>query len=134
MKLDLGDDLVRLRSDIWVDAFRRRCEKLGGYVTLRRRGAQDAGSIFLCVAQPERKVDVYGPAPQSAYIREGMSRKFVRINVEPWTMLEVDPFLDRQLRYDPDIWILDVDDARGRHFLLDDEIFEERAPVAQLQV
>ena len=120
---------MRLRSDIWVDAYRRRCEALGGFVTLRRKGAQEAGAIFLCVSQPDRSVNVYGPAPQSAYAETGMSCKFMRHNQEPWTMLDLDPFLDKQIRFDPDLWIVDVEDGRGRHFLLDDELYQEPAPV-----
>ena len=117
--------MVRLRSDIWVDAYRRRCEKLGGFVTLRRRGASEAGAIFLCVSRADRCVDVYGPAPQSAYAHEGMSRKFMRLNRDPWTLLDSEPFLDKQLRFDPDLWILDIDDGRGRHFLLEDELYQD---------
>ena len=30
--------LTRLRSDIWVDAYRRRAEIAGGYVTIRAAG------------------------------------------------------------------------------------------------
>ena len=37
--------LTRLRSDIWVDAYRRRVEIAGGYVTIRQRGATEAGAI-----------------------------------------------------------------------------------------
>ena len=124
---------MRLRSDIWVDAYRRRCEKHGGFVTLRRRGASEAGAIFLCVSRADRTVDVYGPAPQSAYAHEGMSRKFLRLNREPWTLLDIEPFLDKQMRFDPDLWILDIDDGRGRHFLLDDELYSDDALVAQRQ-
>jgi hypothetical protein len=118
---------VRLRSDIWVDAYRRRCEQLGGFVTLRRRGGREAGAIFLCLSRNDRSLVVYGPAPQSAYAHEGMSRKFVRLNQEPWTVLELEPFLDKQIRFDPDLWVLDIEDGRGRHFLLDDELFVDKA-------
>ena len=116
---------MRLRSDIWVDAYRRRCEKLGGFVTLRRRGASEAGAIFLCVSGPDRLLDLYGPAPQTAYAHAGMSRKFLRLNREPWTALDLEPYLDKQLRFDPDLWLLDIDDTRKRHFLLDDELYRE---------
>ena len=53
----------------------------------------------------------------------------MRHNQEPWTMLDLEPFLDKQIRFDPDLWIVDVEDGRGRHFLLDDELYQEPAPV-----
>jgi hypothetical protein len=77
------------------------------------------------VSGPDRLLDLYGPAPQTAYAHAGMSRKFLRLNREPWTALDLDPYLDKQLRFDPDLWLLDIDDTRKRHFLLDDELYRE---------
>jgi hypothetical protein len=37
---------------------------------------------------------------------------------------EADAYLVRQLKFDPDIWVIEVEDARGRHFL-DDHLCEE---------
>jgi len=33
----------------------------------------------------------------------------------------VQTMLDKQKRFDPDLWLVDVDDREGRHFLREDE-------------
>ena len=113
--------LTRLRSDIWVDAYRRRVEIEGGYVTIRQRGAAEAGAIFLIVTNSRGGSRLYGPAPQSLYDEGATSRRFIALNAEDWDGLQVQTMLDKQRRFDPDLWLVDVDDRDGRHFLLDDE-------------
>jgi hypothetical protein len=38
---------------------------------------------------------------------------------ESATEAECDQYLSRQLEFDPDIWVVVVEDRRGRHFLDD---------------
>jgi hypothetical protein len=38
---------MRLKSAIWVAAYIRRCNLEGAFATLRRRGAEEAGAIFV---------------------------------------------------------------------------------------
>ena len=35
------------------------------------------------------------------------------------TAAEVDAYLSRQLDFDPDVWVVEVEDRQGRHFLDD---------------
>jgi hypothetical protein len=30
---------------------------------------------------------------------------------------DIEAYLARQFRYDPDVWVIEVDDRAGRHFL-----------------
>jgi hypothetical protein len=38
---------MRLKSGIWIAAYLRRCQVEGVVAVLRRRGAEDAGAIFV---------------------------------------------------------------------------------------
>ena len=38
---------------------------------------------------------------------------------EPAPETEADAYLERQIDFDPDIWIVSVEDRQGRHFLED---------------
>ena len=64
---------------------------------------------------------LYGPAPQSLYDEGATSRRFIALNTENWDALQVQTMLDKQKRFDPDLWLVDVDDREGRHFLREDE-------------
>ena len=57
----------RLRTDFWVAALRRRAEAAGAYVSIARRGADEAGAIFVVVDRRDGRFDLYGPAPQSVF-------------------------------------------------------------------
>ena len=39
----------RLRTDFWVSALRRRAEAAGAFISIARRGAEEAGAIFVQV-------------------------------------------------------------------------------------
>ena len=56
---------MRLRSDIWVAAYLRRCGVEGASAVLRRRGAAEAGAIFVKVDHLDGRATLYEPAPQS---------------------------------------------------------------------
>ena len=57
---------MRLKSAIWVAAYMRRCHVEGAFAVLRRRGAEEAGAIFIKVDRLDGTADLYGPAPQTA--------------------------------------------------------------------
>src|SRR5690348_11674941 len=60
-------DNMRLKSGIWVSAYLRRCQIEGASAVLRRRGAEEAGAIFIKVSRLDGSADLYGPAPQAMF-------------------------------------------------------------------
>jgi len=108
---------LRLRSDIWVSAYLRRCAVEGAAAYLRRRGAEAAGAIFVKVDRLDGCCALYGPAPQTE-TREGVDRLFARVHKDDW----IDPpdaeaRLAREQKFDSDLWIVEVEDRQGRNFL-----------------
>ena len=55
---------MRLKSGIWVAAYLRRCDVEGVFAAVRRRGAEEAGTIFIKVNRLDGTGTLYGPAPQ----------------------------------------------------------------------
>ena len=110
---------MRLKSDIWVAAYLRRCQVEGAAAVLRRRGAEEAGAIFVKVNRLEGTADLYGPAPQSAFDEARPSARAFSPALKglPLPETDVEGYLARQLRFDPDLWIVEVEDRGGRHFL-----------------
>ena len=107
----------RLRADIWVSAYIRRCAVEGAYATLRKRGAAEAGAVFIVIDCLDGRMAVFGPAPQSE-ARDDGERVFTRMHDEEWIDgLAAAERLRREAKFDPDLWIVDVEDRRGRTFL-----------------
>jgi hypothetical protein len=107
--------MTRLRSDFWVSAYLRRCGVEGLDAALRRRGAAEAGAIFVKVDRLDGTASLYGPAPQSLVDDSG-ERRFVALLVDA-TPLDVEDKVRREARFDSDLWLVEVDDRQGRHFL-----------------
>lgn len=107
--------MARLRSDFWVAAHLRRCAIEGIAAVLRRRGAPEAGAIFVKVDHLNGTASLYGPAPQSL-LNEGGERVFTAVleNVAPQ---EIEERMMREGRFDPDFWFIEIEDRQGRHFL-----------------
>ena len=56
---------MRLKSGIWVAAYLRRCNIEGAAAVVRRRGANEAGAIFIKINKLDGAAVLYGPAPQT---------------------------------------------------------------------
>ncbi len=108
---------MRLRADIWVAAYIRRCEIEGAYAALRRRGAAEAGAIFVKLDRLDGRAALYAPAPQSELAEsaaQGIERLWRRAHKEEWLEpAEVERRLAREIGFDPDLWIVEVEDRQG---------------------
>ncbi len=110
---------MRLKTDIWVAAYLRRCRSQGAEALLRRRGAAEAGAVFVKVSRLDGTAEVFAPAPQSAFEEARPSdRAFTpALKAQPASEADVEAYLAKQLKFDPDLWIIEVEDRAGRHFL-----------------
>lgn len=108
---------MRLRADIWVAAYLRRCAVEGAYATLRRRGSPEAGAIFVVIDRLDGRLAAFGPAPQSV-LEDPDARLWTRLHADEWTdAASIEDRLRREMKFDPDLWIVDVEDRQGRDFL-----------------
>lgn len=108
---------MRLKSGIWVAAYLRRCAVEGAFAVLRHRGAEEAGAIFVHVDKLDGTVALYGPAPQSLVDEDTGMRLFAPIPLREPTAESAYMKLQREREFDADLWIVDVEDREGRHFL-----------------
>jgi hypothetical protein len=107
---------MRLRADIWVSAYLRRCAHEGANAVLRRRGSPEAGAIFIKIDRLDGSAALFGPAPQSE-VREGYDRLFARLHREAWiSPAETEAKLSSEIGFDPDLWAVETEDRLGRIF------------------
>ncbi|MCW1840649.1 DUF1491 family protein [Prosthecomicrobium hirschii] len=112
--------MIRLKSAIWVAAHIRRLAAEGITAMVARSGSEEAGAIFVKVWRRDGTADLYGPAPQSAFEEDGPGpgpdRLFERL-AERVPERDVEARLASERRFDPDCWVIEIEDADGRHRL-----------------
>lgn len=109
------DRAPRLTADLWVKAYLRRCEVAGAAAFVVRRGDATAGVVLVKLNFLDGRATVFSPA------RDG-DGSFVWLRAtgpDPVVETEADAYIARQRGYDPDLWVVEVEDRQGRHFLDD---------------
>ncbi len=107
---------MRLRSDIWVAAYLRRRNADGASAVLLRRGSAEAGAIVVKLDRLDGRTALYGLAPQSLTgdLPPGVDRLFTRMHEPEWIdPADAEARLARQVRFDSDLWIVEVEDRNG---------------------
>ncbi|MEH6525968.1 MAG: DUF1491 family protein [Sneathiella sp.] len=104
----------RLKAEIWVKAHIRKCANFNVPVMVTRRGDSTAGSVLI-------KVNRLGPGCMvfsAATNFEDGSRLWLKGTGPDWVEESVaDSYIEKQIKYDPDLWVLEIEDPDGRPFL-----------------
>ncbi len=103
---------MRLKSEIWVQAFLRSNEVAGRFGAVLRKGAAEAGAVYVVINHLDGTLTVLGPAPGSAYDDKG-DRRFVREFAAPVSWEDARQKLDRRAGQDTDMWIVEIEDRQG---------------------
>ncbi len=103
--------MIRLKSSIYVQALIRRCETAGASAYLVRRGSDEAGAVFIKLNRLDGTLMVMSPA------RRGEERVWTRPVGEAADEAKVSEYFAKQIRIDPDIWIVEIEDRAGRPFV-----------------
>lgn len=101
-----------LSSDLWVSALIRRAEIEGAYATVVKKGDERAGSVI---------VKAYDTSTRTAKLyTEAFGSDGERLWIQPVVSdseSELDVYIARQRGYDPDLWVVEIEDKQGRHFI-----------------
>jgi hypothetical protein len=111
---------MRLKSGIWVAAYLRRCNVEGVFAAVRRRGAEEAGAVFILINRLDGNATLYGPAPQALFEEAQPSdRLFTAVlgGQSGVPAADAEARIAREVKFDPDVWVIEVEDRAGRHFL-----------------
>lgn len=113
---------MRLKSGIWVAAYVRRCHIEGAFAAVRRRGADEAGAVYIKVNRLDGTGILYGPAPQAVFDEAQPADRIFTVILgreAPMPDADIEARLVREIRYDPDVWIVEIEDRAGRNYLDD---------------
>jgi len=109
---------MRIKAGIWVSAYLRRVNAMAVPALVVRRGDGDAGSIFIKISTLDGFAQVLRPAA-SGTEEAADDRFWTPAFKEPRSEADADAYLLRQREFDADLWVLEVEDKAGRHFLDD---------------
>lgn len=112
--------VLRVTSDLWVSALVRRIFGAGGFAAVERRGAAEAGAIMIVRRDRTGELRLYMPAPQTSY-DEAKPQDRLFVEVPAVDEEEVGRRLERELRFDPDMWVVEVE--------TDEKLFAETVSV-----
>jgi hypothetical protein len=103
---------VLLATDVWVGALIRRAEQGGAFAVVARKGDPRAGSVLVKAFNSRtREVRLFAEAFRGDGERVWMQPKASHAEGD------LDLYVERALRTDPDLWVVEIEDGEGRHFL-----------------
>jgi hypothetical protein len=103
---------VRLSSDIWVYALIRRVELAGSFATIARKGDARGGAVLVkTINRRTQETRLWTEA--TAGDGETVWMRPIASESES----DIDAYIGRAARIDPDIWVVEIEDADGRRFL-----------------
>lgn len=107
---------MRLKSTHFVAALIRSQSVAGGFATVIRKGAAEAGTIFILHRRPDAAggvaTDLYGPAPQAALEDADAATRVFECLAEAAGDSALEAALARETRFDPDCWVVELEAPR----------------------
>lgn len=108
---------MRLTSAMWVAAYVRRCHIEGAYAVVTRRGSPEAGAVFVVLDRLDGTCALFTQAPQALVPADNVRDRLFIAADNIGDAAAVRERLARELKFDPDLWTVEVEDRKGRHFL-----------------
>ncbi len=103
---------MRLATDIWVGALIRRAELGGAFAVVVRKGDARAGAVLVkALNTVDRSSRLYAEATRMDGERVWMQPANSTLEQD------LDNSIERAIRIDPDLWVIEIEDRQGRHFL-----------------
>jgi len=104
--------IPRLKAGFFVRALIRRVETAGASAYVVRHGIEESGAVILKVSRLDGMFLVLNQ------VRRGEGELAWARPLGDWTdEARARDYLDRQIRIDPDIWIVEIEDRQGRAFV-----------------
>jgi hypothetical protein len=104
--------IPRLKAGIFVRAVIRRAEVAGAQAYVVRKGSEEAGAVFLKIA----KLDGTSIVLSQARRGEG-DLVWLKPLGDAATDEACAQYFERQVKFDSDLWIVEIEDRQGRAFV-----------------
>lgn len=102
---------MRLTAEFWVSAYRMRLQAEGIPAFVVEHGDDTAGAVLVKL----NTLDGAATAFMRQFDFNTDTRRWEELATGPEA--DVDAAIARQRGYDPDLWVIEVEDRAGRHLL-----------------
>nr|WP_210324376.1 DUF1491 family protein [Aestuariivirga litoralis] len=103
---------ANIKSRIWVEALLRRCQAEGKFGAVVHSGADEAGAVFVAINHLDGTYDLLAPPVGPAHSDYG-ERLFTQVFEQPQPWAELAPYIERQRKFDSDLWLVEIEDKQG---------------------
>ena len=103
----------RLPAHLEVAGLIRMIEAQGGFATVISRGERDAGTILILTIERDELATLYERLPQL----DGTRPYHVAKRENPEKKQELDEYIERRCRQDPDVWVIEATIADAERFI-----------------
>ena len=100
---------MRVTADLWVSALVRRVFGAGGFAAVVKRGATEAGAVFVLARDRLGNTALFGPAPQTSYDSAKPDERLFTVVGAGEGVEVLEARLEREKRFDPDIWVVEIE-------------------------
>lgn len=101
--------MARVTSALFVSALMRRIMAAGGFATVVRKGANEAGAIFISQRERNGSIKLYAPAPQTNYQADQNGDRQFHLVEHVLSDEALAAFQIAESRFDPDFWIVEIE-------------------------
>jgi hypothetical protein len=105
---------VQIHTDIWVYALIRRAQLGGAFATVGRKGDGRGGAVLVKLVNRRA-----GETSLLAEATRGDGETFWMQPILSTDERDLDAYIEKAIRFDPDVWVVEIDDPEGRHFLVE---------------
>lgn len=111
---------MQIPTQLWAAGYLRTVQSAGAFAAVVRHGDDGRGAVIVVVRALDGTAALYVPAPSYVAAAAGRAERSFMTALPPGTAeADVTQRIGRETTFDPDAWVIEVEDRRGRHFLDD---------------
>lgn len=87
----------------------RRVTNAGGFAAIARKGAEEAGAVFIVKRERSGAIRLYAPAPQIGYQLDRPQERQFQLIEQVVDDAALSSFALAESKFDPDFWLVELE-------------------------
>ncbi len=108
----------KLAPKLWVSSLVRRADQAGEFAAVLKKGDETAGQVLLLVRRRNGTTQVFARTLNS----RGDYSWTVAVEAREEDITKINEYVERQTRFDPDLWVVELNTENPERFVADELI------------